>query len=142
VDGTPLREGRTYEKTGGLVAGTAMSGADAHEVAETGSLVARTELAGSRFWGSWSRLLRRPRLGRPPQDARAAEWAARLKTVEFLCLFENDDREPSLRAKCRQLAQLEHEEAGGDPDNVDERELGKRADVIRKAVRSWEKKGP
>jgi hypothetical protein len=142
VDGTPQLEGRTYVKTGTLAAGTALSGTDVHEAVETGSIIAGTLLSGSRFWGSWSGLVRRSRRGRPRQDERAAAWSTRLKTPEFLSLFENDDREPSLRAKCRHLALLQYEEDGGDPDTASERELEKLAGVIRKAVTRWDKKTP
>jgi hypothetical protein len=84
-------------------------------------------LRGARYFDAHRR-------GRRP-DKRVAEWATRIEGPEFRDL-------PSFRKKCRRLVWQEYLEDGGDPDELTEPELVKRAEARRAAIARWYKKQP
>jgi ADP-ribose pyrophosphatase YjhB (NUDIX family) len=92
---------------------------------------AATSLHGSGAVRHWRELIRKRR-GRPP-DERVAAWAARIEGPEFGDL-------DSLRAKCRELAWIEYQELGGDPDKLTTSDLVKLAEQRRVALMRWYKK--
>ena len=68
-----------------------------------------------------------------PRSPRVAERATRIEGPEFQHL-------DSLRAKCRGLMWLEHQENGGDRDELTEEELVRRAEACRMALLRWYEK--
>jgi hypothetical protein len=107
----PPPEGRVFEKTG------------------TGVVSPR---ASGRL-RKWVEEIRR-KLGRPPRrDEQLAAWAARIEGPEFEDL-------PSLRKKCRWLAYLEYEEAGGDGAKLTDDEIERLGELHRVALSRWYKK--
>jgi hypothetical protein len=68
-----------------------------------------------------------------PRNPGVAERAARIEGPEFKHL-------DSLRAKCRELMWIEHQEDGGDRDELTEEQLVKRAEACRMALLRWYEK--